>query len=179
MATPQLLTKRDFTTSRYGELAEQSDVSLLDVIVAAEHAIQQRVGRKFAATSYTETYTAKSNTLFVVNRPLIAVTSLNRRWSPYAGWTPVTQFRSHIGPDYIEVFDTVKGFDVQLVYTAGFVEIPYDIKQAVILQTALFLQQDIEFYGAGDGKEPGIMYAHKDIDRILEPYCLKHSTVYR
>lgn len=175
MATPQLLTKREFTTSRYGELAEQSDVNINDIIVAAEQAIQRRIARQLAPATYTEMYRATGQTLFVVNRPIIGVLSLRRRASMYSAWETITNFRVQGGPDYIEVFDSIVGFDIEITYDAGYPEIPYDIKQAVILQAALLLQQDIEFYGAGDGKEPGITYAYKDIDRLLEPYCLKSS----
>jgi hypothetical protein len=55
--------------------------------------------------------------------------------------------------------------------------VPEDIKEAIILQAVLLSYQDIEVYGAGDAKQPGILYMQDDIDSKLKPYK-QTATVY-
>ena len=66
--------------------------------------------------------------------------------------------------------DEIAGYEVRVVYTAGYATIPWDIKSAVLLQTALLCYQDLEVYGQGDSKPPGIDYIPKQIAETLRPY---------
>ena len=38
------------------------------------------------------------------------------------------------------------------------------------MQAVLLTYQDLEIYGSGDAKQPGIVYMYADIDRLLAPY---------
>jgi hypothetical protein len=173
MADPVLVTTRDFTSSRYAQLAENAEgVRLSDVLARAEAAIQNRLGRKLVHQSYTETFVASSQRLFVRQRPITAVTSIKRRASLFSGWSllDLSRIMVEAGPGYIDCYETVRGYQVEVTYTAGYVAVPEDIKEAIIMQAVLLTYQDLEIYGSGDAKQPGIVYMYEDIDRLLAPY---------
>lgn len=173
MATPQVVTLRDFTTSRYSQLVENIDTPLNDILARAEAAIQSRIGMSLVPTTYTETWRTSSQTLFVLRRPIVSVTSVKRRANLLFGWETLNLARTRFEPDagYIEVlYDTVKNYEVEVVYQAGMASIPEDIREAILMQAVLFSFQDLEVYGTGDARSPGIMYMDADIDRILRPY---------
>lgn len=173
MADPVLVTTRDFTSSRYAQLAENAEgVRLSDVLARAEAAIQNRLGRQLVHQSYTEVFVASSQHLFVRQRPITAVTSIKRRPNVLYGWQTLDLSRVLIesGPGYIHCAETVQGYQVEVTYTAGFVTVPEDIKEAIIMQAVLLTYQDLEIYGSGDAKQPGIVYMYEDIDRLLAPY---------
>lgn len=180
MATPVLVTVRDFTSSRYAQLAENAEgVNLGDVLARAETVIQTKLGRSFLDTEYTETFRAESQALFVRNRPIISVTSIRRRPNLFYGWETLSLSRVRIEskPGYIECADTVAGYEVEITYRAGYTTVPEDIKEAIILQAVLLSYQDLEIYGAGDAKKPGIVYINEDIDRMIQPHRAS-ATVY-
>ncbi len=177
MATPRLLTVRDFTTSRYSQLAENTEGQLTDILARAETAVESRLGRKLASASYAQTYRPTSSVMFMRNRPVTAVTAVSRRFSPYSAW--ITMDPAHLivnhEAGYVESLVPVVGYDVQIVYTAGYPVLPEDLKEAIIMQAVLFSTQDLEVYGSGDGKRPGYLYMQQDIDRLLEPYMLSKN----
>lgn len=180
MAVPELVTVRDFTTSRYAQLAENAEgISLADVLARAEATIQSRLGRKILNTTYTEVFRANSQTLFVRNRPITSVTSIKRRPNAFYGWETLNLSRIVVeaGPGYIQCTDTVWGYQVEVVYTAGYSAVPEDIKEAIIMQAVLLSYQDLEIYGSGDAKQPGIVYINQDIERLIAPYRAT-ATVY-
>ena len=57
MAVPQIVTVRDFGTSRYADLGE--DLPIGDIIARAESAVQSRLGRTIPVTTYVETFRAQ------------------------------------------------------------------------------------------------------------------------
>lgn len=184
MATPTLVTVRDFTNSRYAQLAESSDnLDIAGVLASAEAIIQTRLGRQILVTTYTEVIRqAGSNTLFVKRRPITSVTSVRRKFpTPYSSWTlvPAERVSFEPGPGYIEIyFDDIRGFDVEVTYEAGYTEVPSEIREAILIQAVLLATQDFEVYGTGDSKPPGyIGYMNKDIDNLLAPYQAT-ATVY-
>ena len=173
MATPELVTVQEFTESQYAQMVESNaDLQPEDVLAKAEAAIQSRIGRRIKAASYTERFRAQSQSVFLRNRPIITVTSIKRRFSVRNAWTIVDAELVEIesGPGYITPSDAIKGYQVEIEYTAGYTVIPEDIKEAVIMQAVLFSYQDLEVYGSGDGRSPGIRYFNEDIDRYLAPY---------
>jgi len=185
MATPTLVTVRDFSNSRYAQLAESADnLNVGDVLANAESIIQESLGRKIGITSYTEVIRqARVNTFFMPMRPMTSVTSVRKRLAtPYGSWTTVNPvaYSYEVGPGYVEVlYDDMRGYDVEVTYEAGYATLPGGLKEAIFLQAVLLSAQDFETYGTGDGRAPGyIMYMQKQINDFLAPYRAT-ATVYR
>ena len=172
MADPRLVTVNDYTSSVYADLADQTDVLLSDILVAAEEEIERTIGYSLLAATYVETYKAKSQVLFVLHRPIQSVTLIRRRGSRLSAWYDIPSYNYIVekGPAYIDIDSAVTGWDVEVTYIAGFDETPASIKSAVILQAALNLTVDLELYGAGDSKEPGTAYMYNHIKRLIAPY---------
>jgi len=173
MAAPQIVTIRDFTTSRYSQLVENLETPLPEILARAESAIQSRIGMSLVPTSYTETFRSTAQTIFVLHRPIVSVTSLNRRTNLLFGWETIdlAETRFEPGAGYIEVLKSqVKGYEVEVAYSAGVGTIPEVLREAILMQAVLFSFQDLEVYGTGDSRSPGIQYMNDDIDKILLPY---------
>lgn len=179
MAIPVLVTQQEFTSSRYGQLVEDLETPINDILARAEAVIQAKVGYTFSPTAYTEEWTAGGQRIFVRHRPIISVASISRRLDIRYPWYPLTMGYMRIEKDagYIDVLEEIKGWDVQVAYTAGYTTTPDDIKEAVIIQAVLLSTQDLEVYGSGDAKQPGYLYMADDIDRLLKRYR-QTSTVY-
>jgi hypothetical protein len=180
MATPELVTVQEFTESQYAQLVESNaDLQPDDVLVKAEAAVQSRMGRRVLLSPYTERFNATSQSVFLRRRPVVEVTSIKRRSNILFDWTVLNPARVEIesGPGYITSYDLIKGYQIEVSYTAGYATAPEDIKAAIIMQAVLFSYQDLEVYGSGDSRAPGIMYFHQDIDRLLAPYKI-NATVY-
>ena len=173
MATPELVTVQEFSESQYSQMIE-SNADLLpeDVLVKAEAAIQNRIGRRIKAASYTERFRARGQIIWLRQRPIVAVTAFKRRGTILSDWTVIDPSRIEVESEagYITPIDAIRNYQVEVTYTAGFTVIPEDIKEAVIMQAVLFSYQDLEVYGSGDGRSPGIRYFNEDIDRYLAPY---------
>ena len=180
MAEPQLVSVRDFTTSRYGQSADNLDAPLGDVLARAEAAVQSYLGRSLVATTYTEIARSTSSTLFVKNRPIIAVTSLRQRPSVLSTWVTLDPFyiTFEAGPGYINHPYLISSSFVEVVYQAGYASLPEDLREAIIMQAVLLSFQDLEVYGSGDAKAPGIMYMWDDLHKLLAPYKV-NPTVYK
>lgn len=170
MAVPRLVTIRDFNTSVYAQLADTSTANISDVLASAEQAIERKVGRPLAPTTFTEYFTPQSNKLYLKHRPVISVTSITRAYVQGAVPTNVTSFVVNNAEGTILSATPLIGYFVTVVYTAGFTETPADIKQAILMQAAMFAFQDLEFYGSGDAKAPGILYVEDQINALLKPY---------
>lgn len=184
MATPEIVTVRDYTTSRYAQMAENTEGQLPDILARAEQAIQSRLGRQLAVKTYTERFRATSNTLFLLNRPIQSVTQIRRRPNPLFAWELLDLNYvsvNDIGAGYVECLpyfqSGVAGYEVEVTYTAGFSVIPEDLKEAIIMQAVMFSYQDLEIYGSGDSRAPGVQYFYDDIDRIIARFKTT-STVY-
>lgn len=180
MATPQLVTLRDFTTSRYNQLIDNIDVPLSDILARSEAIIQSQLKIALVPTSYTEEFYTPTQTVFVLNRPIITLTSLKRRANPLYAWTTLDLTSVRITNDggYLEpLVDTVQGYEVQVIYTAGVSTIPEDIREAILMQATLLAFVDLEVYGSGDGRAPGIQYMYEDIERIVSKHR-RTSTVF-
>jgi len=179
MAEPQLVTIRDFTTSRYAQIAENTEGNLSDILARSEQAIQKRIGRQLLEQEYIETFRAESQTFFLSNRPVTSIVSVRRKWGPFSDWVtlslPLVTVES--GPGYIECVDFITNCHVEVTYTAGYEELPEDIREAILMQAVMFTYQDLEVYGAGDSRAPGVLYFYQDIDRLLMPYK-SNPTVY-
>jgi hypothetical protein len=180
MATPQLVSLDELTQSQYAQLIESNaDLDPESVLVKAEAAIESRLGRRISVASYTERFRAEGQTVWVRNRPVITVTALKRRIRVNDSWSVLDHSLLEIesGPGYFTSYDPIKGYQIEVTYSAGYTDIPEDIKEAVIMQTVLFSYQDLEVYGSGDARSPGILYFNQDIDRLLAPYR-SSATVY-
>jgi hypothetical protein len=172
MATPELVTQQEFTSSRYGQLVEDLETPINDVLARAEAVVQKRLGYSIAVISFTETFRARGTILFLRHRPIVTITSVSRRPNARYSWelVPSNYVVTEPDPGYIEVLDYLTGYEVQVIYTAGYASAPEDIKEAVIMQAVLLSTQDLEVYGAGDSKKPGYLYFNDDIDRLLMRY---------
>lgn len=180
MATTRLITESEFRSSRYGDLADQIDGRLSDVIAQAEDYIEARLNRKFTKQSYTEILPATGTKLFMRNRPIVSVEQVQRGYfGSFNETIDLAYFRINGSQTAIELIGTYaycpeqwKGFEYRVSYTAGYATVPYNVKAAVILQTALLAHTDFKLYGGDDGKKPSITYINDDIDRLLKPMCL-------
>jgi len=176
MATPRIVTNRDFNTSRFSQLADTSDVDINTVLAGAETAIESRLRRPIAPTQYVERYRPNDQMLYLRKRPVIDVVSIIRRYSPTStAFSEVTSYYLDAEMGVIESNESLAGYVVDVTYTAGFEVVPEDIKQAILMQAALLMFQDFELYGSGDAKKPGIMYIADDIDVLLKPYKQIHT----
>jgi hypothetical protein len=180
MATPELVTVRDFTTSPYSQLADNLDTPLTDILSRAESYIQQMVGMSLGVKTYTERWKANSSVLFVKHRPIVAVTSLKIRDNRLYAWETLNLSNLYIEPEpgYIEYYDGIRtGAEVEVEYTAGYSTLPEVLRQAILMQAVVFAYQDLEVYGSGDGRDPGIRYINEDIQNMLRPFK-RNATVW-
>jgi len=177
MPTPRLITEQEFRSSRYGQVADQVEGRLSDIIVQAEDYIERTLDRTLTVTTYTELHRPRLDRIFLHQRPIVSLITIRRRTNVRDPWVPLdlTTFeleeQGRIGV-IRALIDNIAGYEVEVTYQAGFVTIPSDLKAAVILQTVIFAYQDLEVYGAGDGRPPGIRYLQDDVDRLLRPYSL-------
>lgn len=175
-----ILTVRDFNTSRFAQMADSSEANISSVIARAEAAIRRRLQRPIEPEVFTEVFYPDGNTIYLRNRPVLTkvgdtltppqISIGTRYMAPFTN--PMYSLDAKSG--ILHFPNTLKGRTVTVTYTAGFDPIPEDIKEAVTMQAVLFLYTDLEVYGAGDGKEPGILYFSRDIDKLLQPYKQLH-----
>jgi len=169
-----ILSVREFNTSRFGQIADSTEASVPAIIARAEAAITRRLRRPIEPETFEEEYLPDNNTIYLRNRPIIRIEEI--RVSSLYGQTftsPMYSIDKNTG--ILRFPRTLAGRRVVVRYVAGFDPIPEDLKEAVILQAVLFMHQDLEIYGgAGDGKEPGILYYQRDITNLLKPYQQLH-----
>ena len=179
MATPELVTIRDFTTSPYSQVADNLDTPLNDILARAESAIQSQLNQRLAPTEYVERFRPSSSVIFLRHRPIIDVTSIKRRYSPQYAWEALDLSNMYIeaGAGYVDLYETLYAYEFEVTYSAGYETLPEVLRQAIILQAVLFAYQDLEVYGAGDAKAPGIGYIVTDIERMIKPF-MQNGTVY-
>ncbi len=173
-----LITIQEFATSVYADIADQVD-NIESIINQAEIHIQNELGRTFAVTSYDEIHYPRNTKIFLKERPITAVTSVQKRLRYDDAWETVSPsgLRTNNETGIVtSLEDNLQGYEVRVVYTAGYSIVPADIKAAVIYQTVVLAFQDFEVYGAGDGKEPAIKHLKVTIDELLCPY--KQATLW-
>lgn len=172
MATPRLVTVRDFNTSRFAQLADTSTANIGDILARAEAAIESKIKRPLAPTVYTERFQPMSQIIYVKRRPILSVQSVTRSYSPFGAGVPVLGYHVNQPAGYLEFAYPIRGMIVDITYTAGFETVPEDLKEAILIQAAYLTFQDLEIYGSGDAKAPGIRYLLDDIEMLVEPYKL-------
>lgn len=180
MATLRLITEQEFRTSRYAQVADQIEGRISDVIAQAEDYIESFLDRKLTVNTYTELHRPTGKTLFLRERPIQTVTTVKRRRDYLDTWETLSlsQFEIRKAQGFITSFpDNIKDYEVEVVYTAGYPVIPDDVKGAVILQTVVLAYQDLEVYGAGDSKAPGILYLSDQVKYMLKPYRYSRTAV--
>lgn len=170
MAVPRLVTVRDFNTSRFAQLADTSTASIPDILARAEAAIQSKLKRPLEPKVYTERFSPMKSTIYLRNRPIISVGTIYRGYNHQSVLTPVTDYRINPTAGYVDIYNPIVGMVVDITYTAGFISLPEDLKEAILIQAAYFAFQDLEIYGSGDAKAPGIRYLIQDIEELLRPY---------
>ena len=173
--TLKLITEGDFRSSRYGQMADQIEGRLSDLIEQAESFVEFEVDRKLYRETYTEMAEIGQRSLFLAEAPLISVTSIEvRRHGSQDGWQLVdaADYDIYASEGVVELTQvgSLNGSQVRVTYEAGYDPIPAIVKAAVILQTAYFAYQDFEIYGSGDGKPPGISYIQKEVKQLLAPF---------
>lgn len=176
MATPEIVTDREFRQSVYRQMVEVADgVRIANVITRAEAHIQSLIRHRIPETTYTEIHRPRGVRLLLHKRPLTAVTSIKRRLDHHDDW--IILDLAHVEIDLTSGVvrsleeDEVAGYEVEVVYTAGYDPIPEDLKQAVMMQTALYLYADQELVSTGDSKAPGFVKPLKDdIKEIVANY---------
>lgn len=173
MATPRLVNVRDFNTSRFSQLADTSTANISDILARAERAIESKVKRPLLPTPYIESHRPKGMKLYLRYRPIIEVTLVTRDSGFLTSTITDYTFDENTGILYLP--RSYDGYIVTVEYVAGFPEVPEDIKEAILMQAALMAFTDLEIYGSGDAKEPGILYMREDIDALLKPYKLLHT----
>lgn len=170
MAVPTIVTIRDFTSSRYEQLGE--DLNLNDILSKAEAVVRAKLRQHITVKDYVEMWRPKTNVYFTKVRPITEVTQVRRRINQRSSWVILDPLYYTVEHDagYITFEQSVRGYEIEVEYSAGYEVVPEDIKEAIILQAVLLSYQDIEVYGAGDAKQPGILYMQDDIDSKLKPY---------
>lgn len=159
-------------------MADTLEGDLTDIIAQAEDFVERYIDRTLVETTYTEVVRPNGSLLFLRNYPIIELLSVETRSSSLSAWATqdLSSFELDRNGDTGVVESTrrsVAGQEVKVTYTAGYDPIPWDIKAAVILQSVVFSYQDLEVYGAGDSKKPGVLYLQDDVLRMLKPYRRK------
>lgn len=174
MAT-RLITEGDFRSSRYGQLADQIDGRLSDIIEQAESYVESVVDRTLSRETHVEIAEKGRESVFLRHSPVISVSTVEYRSTHSDTWSPVNPSTYRVLEDLgiIEFDRRLDSGDYRVTYDAGYDPIPAVIKAAVILQTAFFAYQDFEIYGSGDAKEPGINYIERQVDKYLRPFVRK------
>jgi len=172
MATPELVTVRDFSTSPYAQLADNLDTPLNDILVRAEGAVQKSLGQRIKDASYVERFKAQGSTIFLRKRPITSVTSIRRRYLRSMDWSNllVDDYYFEAEPGYIECYVDLTGSELEVTYTAGYSTLPEDLRQAILMQAVMFAYQDLEVYGSGDSNAPGIGYIQEMVNKLIAPY---------
>lgn len=173
MATLRLITETEFRQSRYNQIADQIEGRLSDLIAQAEDYIEAKLQRKLKTQTHIDLLTVKKETLFVKQYPITSITQVRTRPHYLDNWTiqSLSDFRISPYSTYIQdLAGNCAEKEAEVTYVAGFASIPWDIKNAVILQSVIFSYQDLEVYGAGDAKKPGILYLQEQVDDILCNY---------
>lgn len=183
VAQLRLITEQEFRTSRYAQIADQIEGRITDVIAQAEDHVERMLDRKLTVRTYTEYFKPlSSNTLFLRERPVQSITSIKRRRNYLEAWDtlPLETFQLFAESGYVTCLaEYIKQWEVQVIYTAGYSTVPTDIKGAVILQTVILAYQDLEVYGVGDSKNPGILYLQNQVNDLIKPYRYTRSVVGR
>lgn len=170
---PRLLTEQEFGASRYADVAEQIDGGIVPVIVQAEAYIEHAVGRTLSSATYTEHFRPQGTTLRPRQYPVRSITTIKRRSTHTVAWEdldPANYEISSIGTIILSLDDELAGYEIELVYVAGYDPVPDDIKVAVINQTVLYAFQDLEVFGAGDSKEPALKHLRSQVDDVIKLY---------
>lgn len=174
MAAPlTLLTEAEFRQSKYGD-AVVGVARPGTFIAQAEAYIQNYIDRKIAVAEYTEHHLLDQRFIFLRQYPILDIIGIRRRYSRTGTWETLDPTMSRVRYyelPVVEYLDSdMSGYEVEVVYEAGYDPVPEDIKQAVALQTALNASVDIEVYGVGDGKPPGIIYMQDVVHQLVKPY---------
>lgn len=164
-----ILSVKEFNTSRFAQMADSSDASIVAVLARAEAAIKRKLQRPIEPEEFEEEYYPENHTIFLRNRPVISIDEVT-----FSGLIPLNPMYSTDKRTGMLRFMRIPHGRVNIKYTAGFETIPDDLKEAVAMQAVLFLYTDLEIYGVGDGREPGILYFKRDIDDLLRPYKQLH-----
>lgn len=195
--TPSLLTETEFRSSRYGDVADSVNAKLSDLIMQAENYVEDYVDRRLAASTHVETHRGGHKWLFVRQYPINRIEDIRVRRHPREPWTSLSEMvhEYHLNlageptedPKFTELDNFIiphpdlpqleyigsrdyHGYEMEITYEAGFDPVPPIVKAAVILQTVIFSNVDIEVYGIGDGKEPGILYLQDQVHGYMNPY---------
>lgn len=180
-STLHLITELDFRSSRYAQVADQVEGDLSDIIAQAEAYIQRKVDRFIWKQTFIDYLKPLGTTLFLRSRPIISLTTIETRIGT-GTWT------TRALPDFAIDGDgssgmvyysqgSLAGLEVRVTYDAGYEPVPPDVKAAVILQTVIFAYQDLEVYGAGDSKKPGILYLQDQVNDIIKPYMRSRTMI--
>lgn len=171
----RLITAQEFRSSRYADVADQVD-NIEDIIEEAEAHIEHLIDRRIKSEQYTELHRPSADRIFVRQRPIISLDTVQRRADHDDAWEALDTADFEVEPAGAAGVildlegDDIAGYEVQVVYTAGYATTPTDVRAAVILQTALFAFTDLEVFGASDAKEPAIAHLQRQVDRLLKPY---------
>lgn len=174
MAAPRLITVRDFTTSRFAQLADTSTANFTEILARAEAAVQRQLRRPILPTAYAEVHRPHGSTIYLRQRPVLSIESVGRSMFAGSAISPFVNFAVDYTTGILTVAGAAGAYYYTVEYIAGFETVPEDIKEAILMQAALFAYQDLEIYGSGDSKPPGILYMKDDIKDLLEPYKQLH-----
>src|SRR5690606_11255868 len=179
MSTPKIVTVREFNTSRFAQLADTADINLTEALLRAEKSIESKLKRPIVPTTFVEFYRPTDPVIYLRKRPVISVENVRTGRSeiaPENNTHALNMEHIYINQEqgYINTGRSYYGYVVRVEYTAGFENIPEDLKEAVLLQAALNISPDMEIYGTGDSKAPVIRYMKDDIADLLAPYKQLH-----
>lgn len=177
-----LITVTEFQNAPRIQLPQQfTTQQIQDVIDRASAGIAAYVGQPIEAQSNTDVYqmgerfaTIDRNGILVVrtkHQPLNSVTSVEYRLSPADAWSAIDAATYSTANGCINIAQppfTRHGYaQVRVVYNAGFATVPADIKQACIMQSSLWIQQQYFPSASGHVMPDGLA---NDVRAMLEPY---------
>jgi hypothetical protein len=178
MATLHMITENQFRTSRFAQLADQVDGDLSEIIAQAESYIEALLSRRFDERPYTDRtrVPVTSCKVFLEQRPITELTTIQRRADNWSEWETLdpAAFTVYADEGYLEAdFLDLGGYEYRVTYCAGFAtgNVPKSVQAAVMIQTALLIYQDLELYGVGDSKNPGVLYLEDQVKMYLRPFC--------
>lgn len=164
-----ILSVKEFNTSRFAQMADSSDASIVAVLERAEAAIKRKLQRPIEAEQFEEVFYPNGRTIYLRYRPIVSIDEV-----VFAGPYPINPLYSVDTRSGVLTLVRNPSGPITVKYTAGWADPPADLKEAVAMQAVLFLYTDLEIYGVGDGKEPGIAYFKRDIEDLLKPYRQLH-----
>ena len=130
--------------------------------------IEGFIGRSFALTSYSETYSVGTGHIVLNTHPVTQVTSIN-------GSADLTPYAIRKSSGIIDHKGLLTGTEVTVAYTGGYVDAPYELKVVLSTLTQAFLAGTHGGTGALETGRKEVVFGVSSVDtgssaQQFEPY---------